>query len=111
GDPKPDKVTDEDLSAAVGQWIRVNGICRLVETIAPETEISSGYEAPLLYVGPFATCEACQENVTERRPRVTNMTYDVEEGRFVIEREEEVIVNGVIVAICPLDDTYIECEC
>src|SRR5690606_14300800 len=31
--------------------------------------------------------------------------------RFVIEREEEVIIDGVIVAICPLEDSYIECEC
>lgn len=104
-----DKITDEDLSHAVGQWIKVGGACRLVETADPEAEVSSGYHAPISYNGPYSTCTSCQNTTTYPYSHFYDLISH-EDGYIVRHRWERIITGPGIEKHCDRGKEYI-CAC
>jgi hypothetical protein len=59
GSTPDDKITDEDLAGLVGQYIKIDDVCYLVEI--DETAGTVTDEAPLDYDGPYDSCDACAD--------------------------------------------------
>lgn len=104
-----DKITDEDLSHAVGQWIKVGGACRLVETADPEAEVSSGYDAPISYNGPYSNCTSCQNTTVYPYSHFYDLIYH-ENGYIVRHRWERIITGPGTEKHCDRGKEYI-CAC
>lgn len=103
-----DVYTDEHLAAAVGQYIHADGRCWLVESVSPETPVTGGWEAPIQWSGPYASCAACTDTpvteVIERERTWHDGTYLVRDVWL------EHYVGGVLTKRCP-PTTQILCEC
>ncbi len=107
--PHADRITNEDLSAAVGQRIRAYGYCWLVSIEDPETPVSSGWEAPLTWHGPYRTCVACADNTIYPWSHYFDLVEIDEEGRLVRHRYERIVRGPGVESICDRGTTYL-CE-
>lgn len=96
-------ITNEDLHAAVGMWVKVGGKCYSVAT----TDTGDVTDETLSYQGPFASCDACLESPVDAKKRfITDLVLD---GTNLIAKTEEMVIKGgKIVGFCESDDITIE---
>lgn len=70
--------TKAELLSAVGQWVKVEGVCRKVEwTTDAETD------ADPCFTGPYTSCEACAAAPTKKR--VVEDVYFDDAGNLVVK--------------------------
>jgi hypothetical protein len=86
------KVTDEDLSASVGQFIKYEDICYHVSVT--DKDDTKTLDAPFSYTGPFPNCNICQKTCLWV---VTNVR---EFGDELLQEKKKIIVD----AICDTDE-------
>lgn len=107
--PQADRITNEDLSGAVGQRIRAYGYCWYVSIEPPETPVSSGWEAPVTWYGPYPTCVTCADNTVYPWSHLFDLVEIDEEGRLVRHRYERIVRGPGVESICDRGTTYL-CE-
>jgi len=106
GGSLPEIITTEDLHAAVGQYVKVEGQCYQVA----ETETGDVSDETLDYQGPFAACTDCQsEPVSTRKARITRVY--IEGDQIKADVEYDVISNGLIVGFCSSESQVVGDYC
>jgi hypothetical protein len=102
----PEIITTEDLHAAVGQYVQVEGNCYAVEV----TETGDVSDATLDYQGPYPDCNSCRSQpVTTQKPRITRVYIDG--NSLKADLEYDLIQDGLIVGFCPADPQIIGDYC
>lgn len=85
------EITDDDLSAFVGQYIKWEGVCYLVSLAENSDTVT---ESSLDYTGPFADCESCQKQCLW-------IVTDVYDGTTKIGQKKTKVVVDMV---CEEDD-------
>lgn len=95
-------VTNEDLHAAVGQFVKVDGKCYSVAEGGGEVTAES-----LEYQGPFASCDDCLDAAVDTNLRVLTDLF-TDGNTLKASTQTLVIKGGLIVGICDSDDISVE---
>ncbi len=90
-----DIITEEDMGAAVGQYVKVRGSCYLVSEVTGEVVT----DETLDFDGPFETCSDCSSSpISSTIPPIDSI--ELTETELIYHINTLIVENGLIVGVC-----------
>lgn len=105
GDPPDPIITNQDLHAAVGQTVKIGGVCYTVEVYDGEDPST---DETVSYTGPYASCEEC---VAAREPVTLTLPAGcptLTESGLLFKMAKVTFPAGV--TVCPASDCLVAGE-